>query len=290
MTTKKLLSLLLTFLMLLSLAACGGTGQDDGKTKAPRTDDTMNQAQASDVQKQDPAKAGGSDDALSRAYFTLENPQIDETISPTYYIYDLDIPGNGNDFINLYQTPLRTDYDMENAREEFEADMTAFAQPIIDKFKTTEMFANTELNLFWTALDESDGTVDPETKSDTSAMIWGQDEDIKNEINISVYVNEPYKFISYGHVEPVNDIASVKDLDLTEVAQAIQTFAGLRVGAQDFMNAIDEIIAMHEANPESEMYMVDMQDQAAYNSIQTAVIPHDGVYTVAIACGRYVFD
>ena len=246
---KKTLTLLLALCMILSLAACGG------KTKAKPEDEQNTPPE--DVETPETDKPD-----LDGALYDLSNPDIDEEISPTYYYYSATM--------DTQETGLATLLSHSGSKEAYQTNIQAELQKI-------PLFSRAEVNYESIAQENEN--------EDSAYLFYVQDETRDHEVDIAIYADYGYNYLTYGNMQ---QIETIDDFDPTGIPDLMQAITGIPITEKDITNAVEIVNGMTADHPDDGVYMVSITDPATYNTIQIALVPYEDADTITVTAARYL--
>ena len=263
---KRLMTMLLAAIMLLSLAACGTDDQTKQDKKQAETDKK--------IETEDNTTGKKKPDGIT---YDFENPEEDRENSPGYVYFVQSIPTEETGMTEILKKPVTDDY----------------YDIIANEIKTYPLFSRSEIlqekiNQDTQLIDDDGNVINDETESE-DMLIYVQDEPNVNEIAVAVYKSVGYNYITYGSMQQVEDITTYADeLDLDTIPQMAKNICGITVTKEDLTALLEKIKEMKAELPDEAIYMASIMDPESFDAIQVALLPYEGPDTIGITTSRYI--
>lgn len=263
---KKILALLLTAIMLLSLAACNG-GKSDEKTKDKPEPGKVDVNPSPDENKKQP------DTVLT---YDFSNPEEDLENSPGYQYFIQTVPTEETDLTKIAAAELNDNY-YANIKTAINA---------ITEFKTAEVLQE-KLNQSIQLTDKNGNIID--APEEDNQIIYAQTPDYIHEIDAAIYPQEGYTYLTYGTMQDIENIATWQtDFDMAKIPELMRKATGLTITKKDIETMMKNIQELQTRIPDQPIYMVSVTDPETFSAVQTALLYHNEKTTIGITGSRYI--
>ena len=258
---KRILTLLLTCAMILSLAACGN--KDDDKTKGQPDTEKHEQDQ---TEVQAPETNG----------YDLTNPEEDRENAPGYLYYVQTVPTKETGLTSLLTSEYNDSY-CDNIATEIQK------IPLFSRCEVIQEPISTGVEL----VDENGNPVEDTAANDV--IVYVQDEAYVNEISVAVYQGAGYSYLTYGKMEYVEDPETWSDeLDISDIPELTETITGMTITEDDIAEMIKQLVDLRKELPDEAIYMASITDPETYSTIQVAILPYEGPDLIGFTASRYI--